>query len=50
MIIDHDTYDDVYNVECDNCHDQWLYEGYEVILEPWPHFECPHCGHWIPAF
>ena len=50
MIIDHDTFDDVYTVECDKCYHQWIYEGYEIELEPFPHFVCPHCDHWIPLF
>ena len=50
MCIDHDTYNDTYRAECDHCHHSWLFEGYEIILEPWPHFECPRCGEWIPLF
>ena len=48
MILDRDG--DVYVAKCENCGDVWEYEGYEIILEPWPHFECPHCGEWIPVF
>ena len=50
MFIDMDSVSNEYRVECDSCHRQWLFEGYELILEPWPHFECPHCGEWIPLF
>lgn len=50
MFIDHDTGSNEYTVECDSCHRLWIYDGCELILEPWPHFECPRCGAWIPAF
>lgn len=50
MMLEYDTASDEYKVECDNCHRQWLYEGYELVLDPWPHFECPVCGEWIPVF
>ncbi len=35
---------------CPKCDITWEFEDYEVILIPWPHFECPHCGHMFPAF
>lgn len=25
-------------------------DGYNIWLEPWPHYVCPNCGHWIPLF
>ena len=50
MFIDHNTYENSYTVECDCCHKYWKFEGYELILEPWPHVECPNCGHWIAVF
>lgn len=37
-------------VLCEKCGDVWQLEDGDVILEPWPRFECPHCGHWIPLF
>ena len=50
MLIDHDTATNEYRAECDACHRQWLFEDSEIILDPWPHFECPACGEWIPLF
>lgn len=50
MLIDHETDRDEWRLECDNCHRQWLFEGYELSLAPWPHGVCPACGQWIPAF
>lgn len=41
---------DGYYAECENCHSEWLFESYEIILAPFPHFECPNCGEWIPVF
>ena len=37
-------------VACPKCGDVWLLEDGDVILQPWPRFECPHCGEWIPLF
>ena len=37
-------------VICENCGDVWELEDGDVVLEPWPRFECPHCGNWIPLF
>ena len=50
MIIERNAFEDSYTAECDYCHDQWMFEGYEVEVEPYPHLLCPHCGHWIPLF
>lgn len=50
MFIDHDTASNEYIAICDNCNKKWLFEACELILQPWPHFECPHCGEWIPVF
>ena len=50
MLIDHDTAVNEYRAECDVCHREWIFEGSEIICEPYPHFECPHCGEWIPLF
>ena len=50
MILDQDSTTDEYRVLCERCNHVWLYERYEIILDPWPHFECPHCGEWIPVF
>ena len=32
------------------CGRLWEYEDYEIWVEPWPHFVCPVCGHWIPVW
>lgn len=50
MLIDHNTATNEYIAECDKCHRQWEFESCELILAPWPHFECPVCGEWIAAF
>lgn len=50
MVLEHNTSDDTYKVLCENCNHAWEYEGYEIVLEPYPHFECPACGEWIPVF
>jgi len=50
MLIEHDTYSKEIRVECDGCYRQWLFDESEIILEPWPHVECPKCGEWIPLF
>lgn len=50
MFIDHDTASNEYIVMCDKCNTKWVFEGNELFLQPWPHFECPKCGEWIPAF
>ena len=50
MFIDHDTAANEYRAECDNCHRQWLFEGYEIELQPYPHCTCPVCGQWIALF
>ncbi len=37
--------------ECPHCHEVWVFDEEDVvIMEPWPHYECPDCGCWIPAF
>ena len=36
--------DRVYNSVMNNVKDG------DIILKPWPRFECPHCSHWIPLF
>lgn len=37
--------------DCPHCHEEWEFTDEDiVILEPWPHYECPDCGCWIPAF
>ena len=36
---------------CDKCGTTWLFEDDDVILMfPFPHYECPKCGFFIPAF
>ena len=35
---------------CPVCFAVWEFDDWEVILMPWPHYECPDCGTWIPAF
>ena len=37
-------------VECEICGTLWQLEPGDVILEPWPRFRCPKCGHWIPLY
>ena len=37
-------------VACSRCGDVWLLEDGDICVEPWPHFQCPHCGEWIPLF
>ena len=41
---------EVITVACGNCGDVWELENGDIILEPWPRFECPHCRHWIALF
>ena len=36
--------------ECPRCETVWIFNQSEVILEPWPHVECPKDGEWIPVF
>ena len=36
--------------ECNNCHATIEFEDSDIILEPYPHAECPVCGEWIPLF
>ena len=35
---------------CTDCGIEWEFEGYEIVLEPWPHAICPKCGKWLAAF
>lgn len=37
-------------VACGKCGDAWQLEDGDVCVEPWPHFQCPHCGEWISLF
>ena len=41
---------EVITVVCPVCGAVWQLEDGDIILEPWPRFECPHCGEWIPLF
>jgi len=49
MIISHDPATDKYVIECESCGARWLIEGYEISVEPWPHFICS-CKNWIAVF
>lgn len=36
---------------CKCCGTTWQFDSNDVvILMPWPHYDCPKCGEWIPAF
>lgn len=38
---------------CSLCGTEWEFEGYEVILEPYPHGECPNPScrlNWVAVF
>lgn len=37
---------------CDGCGAEWHVNMDEepVIMEPFPHIECPDCGFWVPTF
>lgn len=37
-------------VACPHCGTVWELEEGDVILNPWPRFECPKCGEWIPLY
>lgn len=37
-------------VKCPDCDTVWEFTDEPVILEPYPHYECPDCGAWIPFF
>lgn len=41
-----------YSKECGHCGTLWLIDISEdpVIMEPYPHVNCPKCGNWIPLF
>ena len=41
---------EITTIFCDKCGDTWELENSDIILEPWPHFDCPHCGESIPLF
>ena len=52
-IIDAETFEDGHEeitVLCPNCLKLWLLEEGDICVEPWPRFECPSCGEWIPMF
>ena len=40
-------------IECEVCGTPYEIEDYndpDIILEPYPHIECPVCGEWISLF
>ena len=41
----------VHVAKCPICGTTWEFDEHDpIILEPWPHYECPNDGTWIPAF
>lgn len=34
-------------VICDECKEEVEYSNWDIILEGYPHIECPYCGFWI---
>jgi hypothetical protein len=36
---------------CPHCGTTWEFEDDDIIIMlPYPHYECPNDGEWIPAF
>lgn len=37
-------------IECRTCGCLFMVGTADVSVEPWPHYTCPECGRWFPAF
>ena len=38
-------------ITCPHCGKTWEFDEDDIIfIVPYPHYDCPDCGEWLPAF